>query len=188
MTGTSSSPLPVEVSFFLELPWRRSIANDLFNCILTLIGIEACSLQPVLVDEVGAHAGAGGLPPALPEDGSASPVEIVLRNSCRMIVRSMSLRLRRDICLRWWSDDPGSQQDAGVAGGAGYTEMRKGLNSLALVVQEVLRRDHQCGPCSCSGEAWAPWSNHLVIMAKGMGVHERLQHGCSLWPSLADPV
>lgn len=48
----------------------------------------SASLRQAGVDEVGAHAGNGGVPPEPPENGSASPVEIVLRNGRRVIVRS----------------------------------------------------------------------------------------------------
>ncbi|WP_116655209.1 IS66-like element accessory protein TnpA [Pelagibacterium sediminicola] len=52
------------------------------------LGNEAAAFYPVRVDEVGAHAGDGGVPPEPPENGSVSPVEIVLRNGRRMLVRS----------------------------------------------------------------------------------------------------
>ena len=40
------------------------------------------------LDRIGGHANDGSLPPEPPTDGSASPVEIVLRNGRRMIMRS----------------------------------------------------------------------------------------------------
>lgn len=52
------------------------------------LGSEAASFYPVRVDGVGARAGDGGVPPEPPADGSVSPVEIVLRNGRRVMVRS----------------------------------------------------------------------------------------------------
>ena len=52
------------------------------------LGLEAPSFYPARVDGIDAHSGDGGIPPEPPENGSASPVEIVLRNGRRMIVRT----------------------------------------------------------------------------------------------------
>jgi transposase len=65
----------------LLFAWRRAYREG-------RLGGEAPSFYPVRVDEVGAHADKGGVPPEPPENWSASPVEIVLRNDRRMIVRS----------------------------------------------------------------------------------------------------
>jgi|JRYH01.1.fsa_nt_gb transposase len=62
----------------LLFAWRKAYRES-------RLGGEAPSFYPVRVDEVGAHADDG---PEPPENGSASPVEIVLRNGRRMIVRS----------------------------------------------------------------------------------------------------
>lgn len=65
----------------LLFAWRKAYREG-------RLGAEGPSFYPVQVDEIGGHVGAGGRPPEPPEDGSASPVEIVLRNGRRMIVRS----------------------------------------------------------------------------------------------------
>jgi transposase len=44
----------------------------------------------------------------------------------------------------WRGDDPGSLRRSGVAGG-GRTDMRKGMNGLALQLQQVLGRDPHAG-------------------------------------------
>lgn len=72
------------------------------------------------VDEVGAHAGDGGVPPEPPENGSIGPVEIVLRNGRRMLVRSDIAPAALGGYPMWWIDDPGSERDAGVAGSGPY--------------------------------------------------------------------
>ncbi len=70
----------------------------------------------------------------------------------------------------------------------GYTDMRKGMDGLALLVQEVLQQD--------------PFSGHLfvfrgrkatlikIVFWDGTGrclFTERLEHGVFLWPSNIDP-
>jgi len=70
-----------QIAVPLLFAWRKAYREG-------RLGSEVPSFYPVRVDEVGAHAGDGGLPPEPPTAGSASPVEIVLRNGRRMIVRS----------------------------------------------------------------------------------------------------
>ena len=65
----------------LLFAWRKAYREG-------RLGLEAPSFYPVQIDGVEAHAGDGGAPPEPPENGSASPVEIVLRTGRRMIVRS----------------------------------------------------------------------------------------------------
>ncbi len=65
----------------LLFAWRKAYRDG-------RLGSEGPSFYPVRVDEDGSHASDGGLPPEPPANGSASPVEIVLRNGRRMIVRS----------------------------------------------------------------------------------------------------
>jgi len=71
----------------------------------------------------------------------------------------------------------------------GHTDMRRGMNGLALQVQEVLRRD--------------PYGGHVfvfrgkrgnllkILWSDGQGVclfAKRLEHGRFIWPSPADGV
>jgi transposase len=71
----------------------------------------------------------------------------------------------------------------------GYTDMRRGMNSLALLVQEAFRRDPHGGNLYVfrgkSGKLikilLARWAGH-VLYAK------RLEHGRFLWPSSVDGV
>lgn len=65
----------------LLFAWRKAYREG-------RLGNEAASFYPVRVDEDGAHAGDGRVPPEPPDGGVARPVEIVLRNGRRMIVRS----------------------------------------------------------------------------------------------------
>lgn len=70
----------------------------------------------------------------------------------------------------------------------GYTDMRKGMDGLALLVQEVLRQD--------------PFTGHLfvfrgrkanlikIVFWDGTGLclfSKRLEHGVFLWPSNVEP-
>lgn len=72
---------------------------------------------------------------------------------------------------------------------AGHTDMRKGFNSLALVVQEVLKRDPHCGHLF----VFRGRKGNLVriIWHDGQGAcvfTKQLEHGRFLWPSPADGV
>lgn len=65
----------------LLFAWRKAYREG-------RLGAKPPSFYPVQVEAVEAHADDGGLPSEPPENGSASPVEIVLRNGRRMIVRA----------------------------------------------------------------------------------------------------
>lgn len=72
---------------------------------------------------------------------------------------------------------------------AGHTDMRKGFNSLALVVQEVLRRDPHCGHLF----VFRGRKGNLIkiIWHDGQGTcvyTKRLEQGRFLWPSPADGI
>jgi transposase len=87
---------------------------------------------------------------------------------------------------RYRVDDPNSDRRAGMAGDR-HTDMRKGFDGLALIVQETLKRD--------------PHSGHLFVFrgrrgslvkclwSDGQGLclfSKHLERGRFLWPSLAD--
>ncbi|UPJ26377.1 IS66 family insertion sequence element accessory protein TnpB [Bradyrhizobium sp. CW1] len=57
----------------------------------------------------------------------------------------------------------------------GHTDMRRGMNSLALLVQEAFTRD--------------PHGGDLYVFGLGMSLYaKRLERGRFLWPSPADGV
>ena len=69
-----------KIAASLLFAWRKAYRGG-------QLGTAAHAFYPVRVDEVEASA-VGSLPPEPPTAGSASPVEIVLRNGRRMIMRS----------------------------------------------------------------------------------------------------
>ena len=48
----------------------------------------------------------------------------------------------------------------------GHTDMRKGFDGLALIVQETLKRDPHCGHCSSSADAEAISSSAFGATAR----------------------
>ena len=71
----------------------------------------------------------------------------------------------------------------------GHTDMRRGMNSLALQVQEVLRRDPHAGDLY----VFRGRRGHLVkiLWHDGVGMSlyaKRLERGRFLWPSPADGI
>jgi transposase len=71
----------------------------------------------------------------------------------------------------------------------GHTDMRKGFASLALLVQEVLKRDPLCGHLFCFRGRRGDLLK--VIWHDGQGAclfTKRLERGRFLWPSVAEGV
>ena len=71
----------------------------------------------------------------------------------------------------------------------GHTDMRRGMNSLALQVQEVLKRDPHAGDLYVLRER----RGHLIkiLWHDGIGLSlyaKRLEHGRFLWPSPGKPA
>ena len=71
----------------------------------------------------------------------------------------------------------------------GHTDMRRGMNSLALQVQEVLKRDPHAGDLY----VFRGRRGHLIkiLWHDGIGMSlyaKRLERGRFLWPSLADGI
>jgi transposase len=64
----------------------------------------------------------------------------------------------------------------------GYTDMRKGIDGLGMLVQGVLRQDPSRATCSGSGSQGQPhqWTG-ICIFTK------RLEHGVFLWSSNVEP-
>ena len=71
----------------------------------------------------------------------------------------------------------------------GHTDMRKGFASLALLVQEVLKRDPLCGHLFCFRGRCGDLLK--VIWHDGQGAclfSKRLERGRFLWPNVADGI
>jgi len=71
----------------------------------------------------------------------------------------------------------------------GHTDMRRGMNSLALQVQEVLKRDPHAGDLY----VFRGKRGHLlkILWHDGIGMSlyaKRLERGRFLWPSPADGI
>lgn len=70
---------------------------------------------------------------------------------------------------------------------AGHTDMRKGFNSLALMVQEVLKRDPHCGHLFVFRGRQGNLVRIIWHIGQGACVFtKRLERGRFLWPSPAD--
>jgi hypothetical protein len=54
----------------------------------------------------------------------------------------------------------------------GHTDMRRGFRSLALMVQEELKRDPHCGDLSFSPDVEATWSKSFGTTARCMLIFE----------------
>jgi transposase len=71
----------------------------------------------------------------------------------------------------------------------GYTDMRKGMNSLALQVQEGLKRDPHAGDLFVFRGRRGTLIKVLWHDPLGMSLYaKRLEHGKFIWPSPADGV
>jgi transposase len=71
----------------------------------------------------------------------------------------------------------------------GHTDMRRGMNSLALQVQEVLKRDPHAGDLYIFRGRRGDLIKILWHDSLGMSLYaKRLERGKFIWPSLADGV
>jgi len=71
----------------------------------------------------------------------------------------------------------------------GHTDMRRGMNSLALLVQESFRRDPHGGDLYVFRGKSGKLIKILWHDGLGMSLYaKRLEHGRFLWPSAADGV
>jgi transposase len=69
----------------------------------------------------------------------------------------------------------------------GHTDMRRGMNGLALQVQETLRRDPHAGDLYVFRGKRANLIKILWHDGLGMSLYaKRLEHGRFIWPSPAD--
>ena len=69
----------------------------------------------------------------------------------------------------------------------GHTDMRRGMNGLALQVQEALGRDPHAGDLYVLRGRRGDLLEILWHDGLGMSLHaKRLEHGRFLWPSAAD--
>ena len=69
----------------------------------------------------------------------------------------------------------------------GYTDMRRGMNSLALQVQEALKRDPHAGDLYVFRGRRGNLIKILWADSLGMSLYaKRLERGKFIWPSVAD--
>ena len=70
----------------------------------------------------------------------------------------------------------------------GRTDMRKGMNGLALQVQEALGHDPHAGDLYVfrGAKAASPGQDYLARRDRHVAVRERLERGRFIWPSPAD--
>ena len=101
----------------------------------------------------------------------------------------MSTRRRCSGCSTCWrGDDPGSERGAGVAG-RWTTDMRKGMNGLALQVQQVLGRDPHAGDLYVFRGVRGDLIKIVWHDGIGMSLYaKRLERGRFIWPSPADGI
>jgi transposase len=72
---------------------------------------------------------------------------------------------------------------------AGHTDMRRGMNGLALQVQEALARDPHAGDLYVFRGRRGDWVKILWHDGLGMSLYaKRLERGRFIWPSPADGV
>jgi len=70
----------------------------------------------------------------------------------------------------------------------GHTDMRRGMNSLALLVQEALKRDPHGGDLYVFRGKSGKLIKILWHDGLGMSLYaKRLEHGRFVWPSCVDP-
>src|SRR5881227_3825828 len=87
---------------------------------------------------------------------------------------------------RWPGDDPGSER-CWVWLAVGRTDMRKGMNGLALQVQQALGRDPHAGDLYVFRGVRGNLIKIIWHDGIGMSLYaKRLEHGRFLWPSPAD--
>ena len=130
-------------------------------------------------------------PPAVVPQPStaAAAIEMILPASTVSASASASKRKRCGACSTYWSgDDPGSVWCAGLAGGRA-TDMRRGMNGLALQVQKALRGDPHAGDLYVFRGARGDLIKILWHDGLGMSLYaKRLEKGRFIWPSPADGV
>ena len=70
----------------------------------------------------------------------------------------------------------------------GYTDMRKGMDGLAMLVQETLKKDPFCGHLFAFRGKRAQIVKILFWDGNGLCLFtKRLEHGVFLWPSNVEP-
>ena len=103
----------------------------------------------------------------------------------------MTLRWSRRRCGRWCGDDRMIPVPSGVRVwlATGPTDMRRGMNGLAIQVQETLRRDPHGGHLFVFRGKRGDLIKVLWHDGQGMCLFaKRLERGRFIWPSPADGV
>src|SRR3979490_595604 len=91
------------------------------------------------------------------------------------------------VCSMCWSGDDSLPSGVRVWLAVGRTDMRRGMNGLALQVQEALGRDPHAGDLYVFRGAKGDLTKIIWHDGIGMSLYaKRLEHGRFLWPSPAD--
>src|SRR5881628_1209388 len=120
---------------------------------------------------------------------SRRPSRLILPASIVSASAAALMRRHCGVCSTCWSDDDPDSLWCGVWLAVGRTDMRRGMNGLALQVQEALRRDPHAGDLYVFRGARGNLIKVLWHDGLGMSLYaKRLEKGLFIWPSPADGV
>ena len=176
-----------EMSRGLLWTWRRQVRTG------TLAPAAPSVFVPVrIAPEVNLGAPAalphGGIADADGSAGSRGRIEIALPDgTCVRVDEDIGTAALRRV-MSVLRDDAAAVRRAGVAGGWD-TDMRRGMNGLALQVQQALQRDPHAGDLYVFRGKRGDLVKILWHDGLGMSLYaKRLERGRFIWPSPADGV